>query len=134
VTQASIGSCSLENNASFVLARVISKYANPKRLMLDAGALALSKDQGATHMRPAGAPQTWGQIQGHPEMHLTRITQELGVVEGDFDFEGSLSVNSFVKIMPNHSCLAAACYPKFYVVDSDCETVIDEWKTCPRDW
>lgn len=80
-----------------------------------------------------GAPTTWGRIAGHPDMHLVKITQELGVVEGLFDIN-SVSVNDVVKIMPNHSCLAAACFPKFYVVDSDGKTVIDEWHTCPREW
>lgn len=84
-------------------------------------------------MLEPGQPLTWGRIEGRPELKLTRLTQELGIIEGDFALE-SIHVNDVVKVMPNHSCLAAACFPKYFILDKDGCTIIDEWKTCPREW
>ena len=50
--QAAIGSCTLDDAAFFVLASVIGSYPARGELLLDAGALALSKDEGPRHVRP----------------------------------------------------------------------------------
>jgi D-serine deaminase-like pyridoxal phosphate-dependent protein len=126
--QSSIGSCSLHDNAGFVISRVLSQYADPKRLLIDAGALALSKDTGPSSSNSI----EWGKVQDHDELHITRISQEVGIVEGEFD-SAKFPEGTLLKIIPNHSCLTAACYEKHYVVD-DAGNVLDVWKTCPRLW
>jgi len=131
VTQAKIGSCEMEACACFVLARVVSRYRgdNP-RLLIDAGALGLSKDLGPSHLEY----KQWGVIQDHPNLKIVSISQEVGIVEG---VDGKLDVEKYpigtlLRITPNHSCLTAACYSKYYIMDEGC--IVDEWKTAPRVW
>ncbi len=50
--QAAIGSCALDDVAFSVLTTVIGVYPDAQRLVVDAGALALSEDPGPTHVDP----------------------------------------------------------------------------------
>jgi hypothetical protein len=56
-----------------VLCSVIGHYDD--RLLIDGGALAFSKDL-------CGTFTTYGTVRGYPELQLTKITQEVCVVEG----------------------------------------------------
>jgi hypothetical protein len=69
----------------------LSHYQQTNNLVVDAGALALSKDLGAAHVvsrvlqsneQPAAAviASKWGYVVGHPTWDLASITQELGVI------------------------------------------------------
>lgn len=218
--QAMIGSCDWEKNASWVLSQVISSYTKPDRIAFDAGALALSKDLGATHMRdqkkesvsevtqshitvtgsthhdashitsadppssnpssdasnpvpsippvlpsnnpscpspsapmsshpsPLGpassttaAPAEFGLLTTHSDvLYLSRITQEMGIIQvrpelthrDDIQAHKLMKPGQHFRIIPNHSCLSAACFPSLFIVDGD--NVIDEWVTAPRIW
>jgi len=130
--QCAIGSCLPHQIASTILARVMSKYSFPhNRLLLDAGAFALSKDRGATHL---GDELSFGTIVGHPELRISEVSQEVSVVEARKGHVLDLSkfaVGSLLQIVPNHSCLSCYCYDNVHVVNERME-VIDVWKTCPR--
>jgi D-serine deaminase-like pyridoxal phosphate-dependent protein len=101
-----------------VLATVVSKYPERGEAMSDCGALAVSKDTG-----PAPG---YGRVvsAGHEGWTLGRVSQEHGVlVKG----EGrDLAVGERVRIVPQHACLACACFPWFYVVEGG-DTVVDVW-------
>jgi len=129
--QATIGSCSFGDCASVILTRVISKYKGSKpRLLIDAGAFALSKDLGPSHINNY---KEFGLIEGHPELKLISISQEVGVVVASDDKEldvDKYEIGMILKVIPNHSCLSTYCYEKLYIVHGD--YIIDEWKTCPR--
>jgi len=129
--QAGIGVCSLDDCATTVLTRVLSKYEHPvRRMLIDAGAFALSKDRGPDHL---DGYKTYGIIVGHPHLILTSISQEVGVVvakDGHVLDLDSYPVGLQLQIIPNHSCLSCYCYERLYVVDG--ENVLDQWKTCPR--
>jgi len=128
--QSTIGSCSLQDCSNVILTRVISKYKGSKpRLLIDAGAFALSKDPGPIHINNYKA---FGLVEGHPELKLTSISQEVGVIvatEGVLDVD-QYDIGMLLRIIPNHSCLSTYCFEKVFVVDG--EYIIDEWKTCPR--
>ena len=122
-SQASAGSCSIDDVACFVVASVVGHYPDRNQLLVDAGALALSKDQ---------APQGgFGGIRGHPELELFGVSQEVGKITSatPIDFE-RFPIGSRVEILPNHSCLTAACYPCYHVIDSDQggQAVVARWK------
>jgi len=130
--QVSIGACALADCGSTVLTRVLSKYAEPyPKMLIDAGAFALSKDKGPTHLP---GYNTYGLIVGHPNLVVSAISQEIGTISAK---EGhSLNLNDFqigsqLTIIPNHSCMTSYCYEYFFVVDSN-NNVLDKWKTCPR--
>jgi D-serine deaminase-like pyridoxal phosphate-dependent protein len=126
--QAAIGSCSPDQIAFSVLATVIASHPESGRLVLDAGALALSQDPGPTHVNPSCGFGQLRQLDGSPirELRLAALSQEHGTVR----IEGPLSARSFpvgtrLRIVPNHSCLAAACFDRYHVVRG--AEVVGEW-------
>ena len=113
--QAAIGSCSLDDAAFSVLCSVIGVY--PDRLIVDAGALALSKDLGATH----AGNQGYGVIadldaQPLEGLSLSSLSQEHGIVRGDRSTLGKQRLGDRLRIVANHSCLAAALHAEYQVV------------------
>lgn len=130
--QVDLGTCEEQDVAGFVLTRIIGAYPDRNTLLIDAGALALSKDLGGTHLRNDG---TYGLIMENPDLKLSRISQEHGVItcESPIDFE-TFTLGSFLTIMPNHSCLTAALHERFFVVDNmKNRKLLDSWKPI-RGW
>jgi D-serine deaminase-like pyridoxal phosphate-dependent protein len=102
---------------------------------VDAGALALSKDPGATHVDPEcgfGAVFTADGLRHLQELRVASLSQEHGQVHGTrpLRFE-DYPLGSRLRIVPNHSCLAAALYDRYHVVDTG--RVVDEWRPT-RGW
>lgn len=121
--QADIGTCTLDECAATVLAEVAGHYPDRNQMLIDAGALALSKDRGADHVLDE---VTYGAVQGRPELKITKLSQEHGIVESDAPIcYHDFPLGSRLRIVPNHSCLAAALFPRYAVVIDD--TVVDEW-------
>ncbi len=127
--QADIGSCNLAEVAATVLTTVAAHYPDHNQMLIDAGALALSKDLGADHL---GNQVVFGAVQNHPHLKIFSIAQEHGLITGNdpIAFE-KFPVGSLLQIIPNHSCLTAALFPKYHVVEED--QVVDEW-TPMRGW
>ncbi len=118
-TQVVLGSCGLQDCAVTVLASVVSPGSG--RAVIDAGALALSKDAG-----PAGAAPTLGEIfadyeaaELETDLRVVSISQEHGILNGE------RPVGSRVRILPNHSCLTVACFDEYAVARG--EEVVDRW-------
>jgi D-serine deaminase-like pyridoxal phosphate-dependent protein len=126
--QTAIGSCTLDDVAFYVLATVIGSYPARGELLLDAGALALSKDEGPRHV---DAECGYG-ILVHPlsrrprrGLKIVALTQEHGQVHGAPETVAAQPIGTRVMVVPNHSCLAAALHGRFAVVRG--ETVVEEW-------
>lgn len=130
--QAAAGVCSPEDVAICVLATVISHQPGLPHCIVDAGALAMSKDQGPgdPSLRRGLGPLYAGLSGGHldPRLELAAVSQEHGFVRGvsPSDLDGRLRVGDRVRIMPNHSCLTAAMFDEYIVVRG--EEVIDRWR------
>ena len=128
--QAEIDTCWKEDIAVTVLASVIGRNIEENRILLDAGALALSKDR-STQVTPhdAGYGEVWDlecrSING--DCFIERAWQEHGaaVSKSPLPFE-RLAVGAKVRIAPNHACLTAAAHDRYYVVDGGNE-VVAEW-------
>lgn len=122
-TQTIIGSCTLRDCALTVLSSVVSSQPGADHSVIDAGALALSKDRG-----PADAPhRTMGEIFTDTagatlrrDARVTSVSQEHGLVNT------CLPVGSKVRILPNHSCLTAACFDEYYVARG--YEIVDRWR------
>jgi D-serine deaminase-like pyridoxal phosphate-dependent protein len=121
--QADIGSCRLEEAAATVLTTVVAHYPQHNQMLIDAGALALSKDPGATHLN---ADIVYGAVLGSPLLKIVNISQEHGLITSDapITFE-KFPVGSFLQVIPNHSCLTAALFAKYHVVETN--RIVDEW-------
>jgi D-serine deaminase-like pyridoxal phosphate-dependent protein len=117
--QALIGSCGAGDLALSVLASVIGHYPHRNQMLVDAGALALSKDISAQEFQPKVG---YGTIADAPskDMAVIECSQEHGfVASGEPIPYGNMPVGTRVRILPNHACITAAAYDRYYVVDSD---------------
>ncbi|MFL1463861.1 alanine racemase [Roseococcus sp. DSY-14] len=105
-----------------VLASVIGRKPRQGVLLLDAGALAMSKDRSTQ-----AAPRDDGfglvldldgqRAFGHAVLH--RAYQEHGVASPMPD----MPVGAKLRVAPNHSCLTAAAFDRYHVVDGGREVV-----------
>jgi D-serine deaminase-like pyridoxal phosphate-dependent protein len=114
-----IGACGPGDLALSVLASVIGHYPHRNQVLIDAGALALSKDISAQEFHPKVG---FGTIVNAParDMAVVACSQEHGfVAAADPIPYGNLPVGSRVRVLPNHACITAAAYDRYYVVDSD---------------
>ena len=130
--QRAIGTCDLDDIAFSVLATVISVDLEHLRAVVDAGALALSKDPGPTHVDPEcgfGLPVTIEDQHPLPGLRIAGLTQEHGMLVGPG--VEALHPGTRIRIFPNHSCLSAACFDRYHVLRGT--EVIDEWRPV-RGW
>ena len=132
--QAAVGSCTLRDCAFSVLATVTS--ADPRRgsFTLDAGALALSKDPGALHVDPAcGFGVLLAEGGGEPlgDLLLPALSQEHGHGRTRPGAALALRVGERLRVVPNHSCLAAAAFEALHAVRGD--EVVERWRPA-RGW
>lgn len=127
---AAVDTCAREDIALTVLASVIGRRQSKNKIVIDAGALALSKDRStATTKQDAGYGIVWD-IDGKPsygECVIEQAYQEHGVVTSSqpLPFE-ELGIGAKVRVAPNHSCITAAAHDRYHVVDGTRE-VIAEW-------
>jgi len=127
--QADIGSCNLEEAAATVLTTVVAHYPQHNQILIDAGALALSKDPGAVHL---DEEIVYGAVPGNPLLKIFSISQEHGLITSQAPIAfNKFPVGSLLQIIPNHSCLTAALFDRYHVVDGN--RVIDEWRPM-RGW
>ncbi len=127
--QADIGTCSMDSCAAMVLAGIIGSYPDRNQLLVDAGALALSKDPGAVHTKQT---TTYGILPEHKGMFLSSLSQEHGIITSSAPIDFSrFKIGRKVLILPNHCCLAAALFPGYHIIDNG--KVVDIWKPV-RGW
>jgi len=128
--QAAAGVCRSEDVAVSVLATVISHRPDLDHAIVDAGALAMSKDAGPGDpvLRRGLGPLLAG-LAGpavDPVLTLSHASQEHGFVEGGSAADRArLAVGTRVRIMPNHSCLTAAMFDAYDVVRG--EEIVGRW-------
>lgn len=133
-TQVQLGVCSVSNCALTVLASIVSHQPGALHFITDAGALALSKDPGPTHLHNDMGMGTLYEdyerrrLFAHLDVQIQSLSQEHGkiVVDKDFDIEGQFKIGERVRILEHHSCLTAANFDRYYVVRGN--EVVDRWE------
>ena len=132
VFQTAIRTCQIDELAFSVLATVISVDIDRGRAVIDAGALALSKDAGPTHVDAEcgyGLVVTVEDQHPLPGLRIASLTQEHGTLSGPG--VEALRPGTRLRIFPNHSCLSAACFDSYRVLRGT--EVVDEWRPV-RGW
>lgn len=129
--QAEIGTHAVEDIAVSVLASVIGHRPAQRRLLVDAGAMALSKDRST---QDTANDQGFGlmvDMQGRAAFGRTIVVtayQEHGVVELDPQMPLFMPpIGTKFRILPNHTCLTSAAHDRYFVIDDDSETVTAIW-------
>jgi D-serine deaminase-like pyridoxal phosphate-dependent protein len=129
--QATLGSCSFDDCALTVLASVVNRArgeGDRRKVIIDAGAIALSKDRGPVGLNPDCGYGKVLDLAGK-DLNLTvrEMSQEHGVMiakdENTFD---RLRVGSRVRVLANHSCLTAAQHSHYNVLEG--ESIVDHWQ------
>ena len=131
--QAGIGTCAIGDIALSVLSSVIGHRAADNAVVLDAGALALSKDRSTeTLAHDCGFGLVCEAGTGRPmgDLKVASVHQEHGMVRSSsplpFD---DLPVGAMVRVLPNHACITAAAHDAYHVIDGGSE-VIGRWPRC----
>ncbi len=133
LAQVALGSCGVDDIAVSVLATVIGHNPRAGRMLIDAGALALSKDvSGNRAGRQVGYGLVCPATGGRPAEGLVVVDvhQEHGLVAGEGGgggLESRYPVGSRVRVLPNHACLMAAPYDRYYLVRGTGRRVEGVW-------
>lgn len=111
---AECGHCDIDDVACHVATRIAGIYPERRMILIDSGALALSKDSGPTHLPDFDGG--YGVVRGYPDLKIVRLSQEHGMVAVDEDFE-RFHIGQILEIVPNHSCLTAAMFPEYVTLE-----------------
>ena len=129
LSQASRHICGIDDIAASVLASVISHSRAAPALILDAGALALSKDLGAQRYMPEagyGLVCDAATATPLPGLAVATVHQEHGTVPvRDPAWFERLPVGSVVRVLPNHACITCAAYAAYTVVRG--QEIVGTW-------
>lgn len=131
--QAGIGTGAIGGIALSVLATVIGQRRADNALILDAGALALSKDRSTESLADdCGFGLICDLGTGRPlgDLKVASVHQEHGMVcsSSPLSFD-ALPIGALVRVLPNHACMTAAAYGAYHVIDGGTE-VIGTWPRC----
>ena len=125
--QAEIGTHGHDDIAVTVLTSVIGKRPAERRILVDAGGIALSKDRSTE-----AAPHDFGfglvlDIHGQRSLGTTlvkRANQEHGVIDLDPAITApEFHIGDKLRIAPNHVCMTAAAHDRYFVVDGSDEVI-----------
>lgn len=135
--QLGIGAIGEVDLALTVLAAVIGHQPSFNRLLIDAGALALSDDRSTAALEPG---HDWGygcvcDRDGRPvepRLFVHAVSQEHGWVtaRGPIDFS-RFPIGTRVRVQPIHACSTAACHDRYHVLNAVGD-VTEVWPRCNR--
>lgn len=120
-----VGACTVEEIAGSVLATVIGRQVDKRRVILDCGFLALSRDRGtARQAHDYGYGLVCG-IDGKPladgTIVLTGTNQEHGILtlpENSPLTQEDFPIGRRLRILPNHACPTAAPYASLVLIEN----------------
>jgi D-serine deaminase-like pyridoxal phosphate-dependent protein len=135
--QHGLGMCAAEDVAVSVLASVIGHHKGRNHVLLDAGALALSKDIGANAVTPQigyGLVRAPAEAKPRADVAVLDVHQEHGIVSARTGLDaiaplpfGDFAIGDRLLVLPNHVCMTAANHDRYYVVDGLDDTIVAEW-------
>lgn len=127
--QQSRGVCGTDEIALSVLTSVIGHNKAAGKILLDAGALALSNDRSADKFRPEVGYGQLCNLDGSiiPELYVTSVSQEHGhVAVRDENDYSNFPVGSQLRVLPVHACMTAAAYDTFNLIEAG--VVSGQWQ------
>ena len=124
--QATIGSCSFDDCALTVMAAIV--HRGNEKVIIDAGAIALSKDRGPVDRDPGCGYGRVLDVDGNDlGLRVAGVSQEHGVIPvADRSLLNKMKVGDRVRILANHSCISAAQHTHFNVLENG--EIVDRWE------
>lgn len=124
--------CVDEKNVSLsVLAEIVSTYPDrgdekPGEQLINAGVLSLARESSKI--------PGFGKVvkpNGYGDWIVGKLSQEHGILKPSGE-DPNKSCRFFpygtkIRIIPQHACISAACFPYYFVVGEDDETIEDVW-------
>ncbi|HLL14410.1 MAG TPA: alanine racemase [Pyrinomonadaceae bacterium] len=131
--QATLGSCRFEDCALTVLSSVVHRDFTRRKVVIDAGAIALSKDRGAVDTDSTCGYGRVLDLEGRDlNLRIASLSQEHGMIEVPDDaLFDQLKVGTRLRILANHSCLTAAQHPHYNIFEAG--RIVDRWQI-QRGW
>ncbi|HEX8195814.1 MAG TPA: alanine racemase [Pyrinomonadaceae bacterium] len=126
--QATLGSCGFEDCALTVLAAVVHRDRERRKIIVDAGAIALSKDRGAVDLdETCGYGRVLDLTGNDLNLRVKSVSQEHGTIHirDEATFE-HLKIGTRVRILANHSCLTAAQHAHYHALENG--EIVDRWE------
>lgn len=128
--QANLGVCTVDDIAVSVLATVVTHHPATNKLVIDAGGLALSKDQmtGSQDNDCGYGLLTDADGSVLANLHVAGVSQEHGYVttrDGSSLDTAAFPVGRKLRILPNHACMTAAAHEVYHVIENG--AVTDTW-------
>lgn len=127
--QVATGLVTLDQQAVRVLAEVCSVYPERNEALINAGAIALSRESSSF--------QGFGMVTSRPGWTIVRLSQEHGIVGETYAsksvgasngrVEQNFAVGDKVFLYCQHTCITAAAFPVYWIVN-DNDVVTDFWK------
>lgn len=131
--QATLGSCSFADCALTVLSAVVHVNRSRRKVVIDAGSIALSKDRGAVEFDPTCGYGRVLDLEGsETALRVETLSQEHGeiMVEDDGMLD-KLKVGTRLRVLANHSCLTATQHSHYNVLQDG--SIVDRWEI-QRGW
>lgn len=125
--QATLGSCAFDDCALTVLTAIVHRDISRRKIVVDAGAVALSKDRGAVELdRNCGYGRVLDLAGNDLNLRVKNLSQEHGEIEvNDEALLRRLTVGSRLRVLANHSCLTAVQHRHYHVLEG--EKIADRW-------
>ncbi len=108
--QVSLGSCTEDEPALYVVASVIGVHKD--RVVLDAGSKALGLDKGAHGNNNI---QGYGKIIGK-ESQISRVSEEHGIIDEPAD---EFAIGDKLLIIPNHACAVVNLFDYYLLLEDE---------------
>jgi D-serine deaminase-like pyridoxal phosphate-dependent protein len=131
--QATLGSCGFDDCALTVLAAIVHLDRSRRKIVIDAGSIALSKDRGAIELDQACGYGRVLDLEGNDtRLRVAALSQEHGEIIAEADSVlDRLKVGTRLRVLANHSCLTAAQHSYYNVLQGD--EIVDRWEI-QRGW
>ncbi len=134
LVMANLGVCNWDDLALSALACVIGHQKDKGWIIVDAGWMALSRDQGQTPDRIDYGYGIVCDVHGnkHENLVVSGANQEHGIVvktDGTSPSYEDFPIGTYIRILPRHACAMAAMHNRYNIVEGSTE-VVDEWFRC----
>jgi D-serine deaminase-like pyridoxal phosphate-dependent protein len=119
VMQKNLGSCSWQDIAVAVFCPVIAKYEKREQLIINGGAVHLSKESWNGSFGRVAIPNENGWAEPLPDTYVKSVSQEHGIIATRSDILQMIEVGDVLAILPVHSCLTANLFTEYRTLQNE---------------